>query len=330
MFPSTGHDAVAELLALCPKHAVTPLREAPDVAKAAGVSTVFIKDERGRMGLGSFKALGAAFAIAGDARRKRRGDWQSALTDRVYVTASAGNHGLSVAAGARIFGAQAVIYLAETVPEAFAQRLTATGARVVRAGQTYEQSMQAAADAADANGWQLLSDSSWAGYTEWPGAVMQGYLQMAAEITDEMTRAPDVILLQAGVGGLAASLSAHFRNIWGDAPVIIVVEPEAAPALTESIRAGTLVNADGPVSAMGRLDCKTPSLVALEGLARDADLFVTISEAEAGDAVAKLSDMGLATTPSGAAGLAALLAGLPECGPGTTVLTVMSEGPEDA
>ena len=185
-FPSTDHNAVADLLALCPKHATTPLVPAPSVADAAGVGSVLIKDERGRMGLRSFKALGAAYAIAADAQRLRTGDWDDALAGRVYVTASAGNHGLSVAAGARIFGALAVIYLADTVPEAFAGRLRATGARVVRAGSTYEESMQAAEDAAAENGWQLLSDSSWAGYTTWPTAVMEGYLQLAAEITDEM------------------------------------------------------------------------------------------------------------------------------------------------
>ncbi|WP_375230652.1 pyridoxal-phosphate dependent enzyme [Roseobacter sp. S98] len=328
-FPSTDHNAVAALLALCPKHAPTPLAIAPSVADAAGVGSVLIKDERGRMGLGSFKALGAAYAIAADAQRLRTGDWDDALAGRVYVTASAGNHGLSVAAGARIFGALAVIYLAETVPEAFAGRLRATAARVVRAGSTYEESMQAAEDAAAENGWQLLSDSSWAGYTTWPTAVMEGYLQMAAEITDEMAAAPDVILLQAGVGGLAASLAAHFRAVWGDSPVIIVVEPEAAPALTESVRAGELLDTEGPVSSMGRLDCKTPSLVALEGLARDADHFVTITEDEARDGIQALADHGFETTPSGGAGLAALLSGVPGCNGNLTVLAILSEGPED-
>ncbi len=296
---------------------------------AAGVRQVSIKDERTRMGLGSFKALGAAYAIAQDAQRAQAGDWATALTERVYVTASAGNHGLSVAAGARIFGAQAVIYLAKSVPEAFAERLTQTGARVVRAGDTYEQSMQAAADAADANGWQLLSDSSWAGYTEWPGAVMEGYLQMGAEISAQLTEAPDYILLQAGVGGMAAALAAHFRAEWGDAPVIAVVEPEAAPALIESIRAGRLTDTAGPVSQMGRLDCKTPSMIALEGLARDADLFLTITEEEAAAGVASLAPFGFETTPSGGAGLAALLSGAPGCDAETSVLAVLSEGPED-
>ncbi|MEL6524005.1 MAG: pyridoxal-phosphate dependent enzyme, partial [Pseudomonadota bacterium] len=87
------------------------------------------------------------------------------------------------------------------------------------------------------------------------------------------------------------------------------------------------VTADGPVSDMGRLDCKTPSIVALAGLARDADAFVTITEEEAYEGVAILTQHGFATTPSGGAGLAALLAGL-DLGSDARVLTILSEGPE--
>lgn len=108
----------------------------------------------GRMGLGSFKALGAAYAIAVDTRAKVRqtagpDGWTIALADVVYVAASAGNHGISVAAGARVFGATAVIFLSESVPEAFADRLRANGARIERVGATYEETMQAAAEAAE-------------------------------------------------------------------------------------------------------------------------------------------------------------------------------------
>lgn len=188
--------------------------------------------------------------------------------------------------------------------------------------------MQAAAIAADANGWTLLSDSSWPGYTELPLRVMEGYLQLAAEAAAQIDQPPTHILLQAGVGGLAAAVAAHARHIWGDAPQIIVVEPEAAPALIESIRAGKLVDTTGPVSGMGRLDCKTASMIALNGLARDADSFVTISEDEAQRAVDLLAEHGLPTTPSGAAGIAALLAGL-DVPREARVMAILSEGPED-
>nr|WP_239113318.1 pyridoxal-phosphate dependent enzyme [Shimia biformata] len=329
--PRNDASAVSRLLELCPAHRPTPLTDASELAADLGVAELWIKDERGRMGLGSFKALGAAFAIARDAAKVMQGqDWATALSGRTYVTASAGNHGLSVAAGAGVFGARAIIYLSEAVPEAFADRLRTKGAEVIRDGATYEDSMAAAEKGAKAAGFTLLSDSSWPDYTEMPMAVMEGYLQMAAEVADQIEKPPTHIFLQAGVGGLAGAVAAFARATWGDMPQIIVVEPEVAPALIESIRAGRVVDTNGPVSAMGRLDCKTPSMIALGGLARDADTFVTISETEAEVAADLLARHCFDTTPSGCAGFAALLAGRPNPGEGARVLVILSEGPEDA
>jgi diaminopropionate ammonia-lyase len=331
ILPRDDATDVAALLTKCPTHAPTPLRDLPDLAKHIGVARIYLKDERGRMGLGSFKALGAAYAIARNATEHvKDNNWNRALAGKVFITASAGNHGLSVAAGARLFGAKAIIYLAQTVPEAFADRLRAIGAEVARAGATYEDSMDAAKVSADAGHGILLSDSSWPGYTTLPLRVMEGYLQLAAEAADQIDEPPTHIILQAGVGGLAAAVAAYARAIWGDAPTIVVVEPDAAPALIASMRAQQVVTTTGPVSSMGRLDCKTPSMIALAGLARDADIFVTISEQEAAEAVTILAAHGITTTPSGGAGISAILGGLPDLGPNARVMAIISEGAEDA
>ncbi|MEX1660240.1 pyridoxal-phosphate dependent enzyme [Thioclava sp. 15-R06ZXC-3] len=326
--PISDSRAAMALIARCPAYAPTPLRDVPALAALTGVAQVLIKDERDRMGLGSFKALGAAHAIAQEAVEAGGDTPAQALQGRVYVCASAGNHGLSVAAGARIFGARAVIYLAQSVPEAFEERLRAKGAEVVRAGETYEQSMAAAQAEAQSQGWTLLSDSTWPGYITPALRVMEGYLVLAHEMLAQLETAPTHVLLQAGVGGLAAAVAAFIRANWGAAPQIIVVEPDAAPALIESIRAGHVVTTSGPVSMMGRLDCKTPSMVALAGLARDADRFVTLSESEAEAGVAQLAKLGLATTASGGAGLCALIAGL-DLGADARVLAILSETRED-
>lgn len=325
--PSIDAATAQALVARCPVAAETPLVDAEAIATEAAVAHVWIKDERGRMGLGSFKALGAAYVIAHD---KERGDHRG----RTYVTASAGNHGMSVAAGAAAFGAASVVYIAETVPEAFADRLAQQGTTVVREGATYEDSMAAAQAAAEANGWALLSDSSWPGYTERPHRLMEGYLVLMAEVIAQIPEPPSHLFLQAGVGGLACACAALAREAWGQSPRIIVVEPEAAPALHGSIVAGCPVESAGPVSEMGRLDCKMPSLIALKGLARDADDFALISEAEGQAGAGTAMVAGLPTTPSGAAGLSALLAlsdaqrvtlGITSA---SSVLCVLSEGPE--
>ena len=292
------------LLADCPKAAPTPLVDDARLAGAAGVASLWVKDERERMGLGSFKALGAAYVIARDARARPDGR----LEGVTYVAASAGNHGLSLAAGASAFGANAIVFIAESVPDVFARRLAAAGAEVVRRGSTYEESMAAAADAAEASGWSLLSDSSWPGYVDVPRRVMEGYLAMGAEIVDQLGdgKAPTHVFLQAGVGGMAAAMAGFVREVWGDNPRVVVVEPEIARPLLESIRAGEPVRAEGAVSVMGRLDCKETSHVALGALARWADVFVTVTDIEVIETCEWLSGHDLVTSPSGGAGLAAL------------------------
>lgn len=332
-FPSDDASAPLGLLSKCPAYAPTPLVDLPELARVTGISQVSVKDERERMGLGSFKALGAAYVIADDAVKTGAEDLQTALRGQTYVTASAGNHGMSVAAGARVFGAAAVIYIAETVPESFARRLAAKGAQVVREGQDYEASMLAAAHAAQVNGWRLLSDSSWEGYTDRPWRLMQGYLALMAEVADQIAAPPTHIFVQAGVGGLAASVAAYARKIWGDAPGIIVVEPDAAPAIAASLTEGRPVTTSGPVSTMGRLDCKEPSLIALKGLARDADVAVTLSDEAVARALPRLAAHDLETTPSGGAGLAALLLSEPHrkalrLDERSHVLAFVTEGPE--
>jgi diaminopropionate ammonia-lyase len=299
--PSVNVDRALSLLSRCPVAGETPLDVVPKLARLAGVGQVYVKDERARMGLGSFKALGAAYVIATDAQK---GD----VSRQTYVTASAGNHGLSVAAGAQAFGAKAVIFLAETVPEVFADRLRGLGAEVRRHGAIYEDSMAGAATAAEENGWLLLSDSSWDGYVDKPHTLMEGYLVLMHEAVSQIPQSPSHIFLQAGVGGLAAACAAYARKAWGTAPRIIVVEPDAAPAIFASIKAGRPQITTGPTSQMGRLDCKEPSLIALNGLAYDADDFVLITEAEGAAGSAACAAAGFASTPSGAAGFAGLMA----------------------
>ncbi len=332
------HDATAalSLLSHCPAASETPL---VDVAHDLGIAKLLIKDERTRMRLGSFKALGAAHAIAKAAFLRLGKDLlnpemaKGALKGRVFTAATAGNHGLSVAAGARIFGARAVIFIANTVPDEFAARLQSAGAEVKRQGATYEDSLTAAMQAAKKNGWALLSDTSWPGYEAAPLDVMEGYLVMADEIAGQIAarpQRPSHVFLQAGVGGLAAAVAAHLRARWGDGFQIVVVEPEAAPALQSAIEAGHPVVVSGPVSTMGRLDCKEASHLALAALARDADYFVTISDASVTAALPELAALGLATSASGGAGYGALKALATQGAVGLSrqsrALVILSEG----
>ncbi len=197
-FPSTDAETPLALLSRCPVASETPLAE----HELFG-TRIWVKDESNRMNLGSFKALGAAYVIAHIAAATGKEDLSQALAGRTFVTSSAGNHGLSVAAGARAFGANAAVYLSQEVPESFAKRLEAKDARVVRAGTDYTASMQAATQAAETHDWTLLLDTSWQGYTALPHRLMEGYLVMAAETVRQMPEPPTHILLQAGEIGRA-------------------------------------------------------------------------------------------------------------------------------
>jgi len=277
-----------------------------------------LKDESHRMGLGAFKALGGVYAVA----RLIIGDdvvlnfSLEALREKAkevtFVCASAGNHGMAVAAGARIFGAYARIHLAETVPQAFVARLEAQGAQVVRSGATYEESVQIAITDAAESKCIHLADGSWPGYTEPPRLVMEGYTVIAEEMRKQLTQDgnwPTHVFLQAGVGGLAAAITYMIRKNWPVQPKIIVVEPDSASCLLDGVTAGHVVTVDGPASNMGRLDCKTASMLALEILRTMADSFVIITDEQGQAATDELAKLDIQTTPSGAAGFAALTVG---------------------
>lgn len=305
-----------------------------------------VKDETQRMGLGAFKALGAPYAVAriletawqeatGEAlvpERMNDADVRAFAAKHTFVCASAGNHGMGVAAGARNMGAKARIHLAKTVPEGFANRLRALGAEVVRSGEVYEDGVAAAIQDAERSGAILLADGTWDGYTEIPKWVMEGYCVIAEELRSHFETTgdwPTHVYLQAGVGGLAAAMAHMIRLNWAEQPEIIVVEPQAAACLRASHAAGKPTRGDGPESNMGRLDCKDPSIVAWQALERCDVSYETLTEEQGLAAAQALGAMGIATTPSGGAGYGGLCkqfgqsAGSKDIRP----LIIVSEGP---
>lgn len=312
-------DRAVEFFQAQDNYAVSTLRE----IEGPDGTMVFAKDETQRMGLGAFKALGAPYAVArlidqawnektGETltpARMNDADVRDFASTFTFVCASAGNHGMGVAAGARSTGASARIHLAKTVPEEFAQRLKALGAEVVRSGDVYDESVAAAIADAEESGATLLADGTWPGYTDIPKWVMEGYCVIGEELRQSFEasgRWPTHVYLQAGVGGLAAALAHMIRLNWGEQPELIVVEPEAAACLQSSHLAGEPARGDGPESDMGRLDCKEPSIVAWSVLERCEVTFETLSEEEGKAAAEAVTALGIATTPSGAAGYAAL------------------------
>lgn len=313
-------------------YAPTPLRSLPSIAAESGVGEVLYKDEGFRFGLASFKALGGAYAVEKLAREL--GD-ASGLT---VTCATDGNHGRAVAWGARRAGARAVIYVHEGVSEGRAAAIRSYGAEVRREGAHYDASVRASAQAAQDNGWRIVSDTSWPGYEDTPKSVMQGYAILAMEVEEQGGR-PTHVFVQGGVGGLAAGvLSWRWERYGAARPVMTVVEPETAACLLESAREGRWTAAEGDLDTiMAGLACGEPSLLAWSILDRGADAFMAIPDQAAAQTMRDLAALGVVGGESGVAGLAgfrlaardpAMRAAL-ALGPGSRVLLYGTEGATD-
>jgi len=317
-------EQVLDFLSHCPRHGRTTIHDCASLALMNNLQHVWVKDESSRMELGSFKALGGIYAVARILQNSAASSLghviePSELLDPAiqklsskirFVTASAGNHGISVATGAKLFGAQATIVLSHIVPREFANRLKQIPCSVIWHGESYEESVAHAIELSRGREHILLADGSWEGYTDLPSLVMEGYSVIPEECMNDFLDSgiwPTHIFLQAGVGGFAASFAAHVRTYWPVQPSLIIVEPQAASCLMESVRRGVLTTVDGPASIMGRLDCKQASLIAYHTLIEEANAFMAITDDESRSGRKCAMEAGIETSESGAAGVAGLL-----------------------
>ena len=321
VLPAGGFRRAKAAIMAWPGYAPTPLIDLPLIAEEAGVAAIRIKDEGSRFGLGSFKALGGAYAVAnlltvelsrqGVALSADAADMEAGLyadrTASITVTcATDGNHGRSVAWGAQRFHCRCIIFVHETVSQGRVDAIAAFGADVVRVPGNYDDAVREADRCARTNGWFVVSDTSYPGYTEVPRDVMQGYRLMADEAADQWTGQPPThVFIQAGVGGAAAAVSVQMRARFEPAPALIVVEPERAACLFESARAGAASVVHGDLETiMAGLACGESSLLAWQELERSANAFMSIPDEAAVDALCCLADDGIAIGESGVAGLA--------------------------
>ncbi|HEY8611601.1 MAG TPA: diaminopropionate ammonia-lyase [Roseomonas sp.] len=324
VLPEGGWRRARAAITAWPGYAPTPLRELADVAAALGLGAVHYKDEAPRFGLGSFKALGGAHAVSGVIARElarmdvanaanpaelESGRYAAAIAAITVTCATDGNHGRSVAWGARRFRARCVIFVHSGVSQARRDAIAAFGAEVREVPGTYDDSVRASEAAARDQGWHLVSDTSWEGYTETPREVMQGYRLMAEEALDALPAPPTHVLIQGGVGGVAAAVSVALRARHGRGPLLVVVEPERAACLLASAEAGEATAVPGELDTiMAGLACGEPSLLAWQELERAAFAFMAIPDSAAIAAMRLLArrDPPVEAGESGVAGLAGL------------------------
>lgn len=288
----------------------TPLHRLPGLAARIGVGELLVKDESSRFGLPAFKIAGAQYAIAK----------LLAQPSRIRVTdlacATAGNHGRAVARAARELGLAAHVYVPVGTAQTAVDALRSEGAHVVVTSEDYDQTVRQMADDAGQSGWTIVSDTAWDGYEQIPRWIMAGYTRILDEaaLQWEDTR-PDLVIVQAGVGSLAGAVAGWLVATFGQSrPLLVVVEPEGAACVAQSLRAGHPVRIlSCAPTAMAGLRCGEVSPLAWRALEPVVDAAVGIGDDQAAEARQwlahpSLDDPEIRAGASGAAGIGALIA----------------------
>ncbi len=326
-----GFDAAFAEISSWPGYAPTPLVRLDGLAHSLELARIDYKDERGRFGLKSFKALGGAYAVANVLKRRvaaatgriditskqlLAGEFAPIVREATVTCATDGNHGRSVAWGAQLFGCRCVIFVHEHVSQGRRDAIARYGAQVREVKGNYDDAVRHAAATAAANGWTVVSDTSYPGYRDIPLDVMHGYGVMAHEGARQLNDEPPThVFAQAGVGALAAAICASFWLRWGARrPFFAVVEPTHADCVYRSLETGRPVVVGGDLdTVMAGLACGEVSELAWEILHGGANAAVAVDDAYALQAVRTLArsvagDAPIVAGETGGAGLAALLA----------------------
>jgi diaminopropionate ammonia-lyase len=319
-----------------PAYAPTPLLERPAIAAELGVGRVFVKDEAARMGLAAFKVLGASWAVHQVLSRRPAG------SEVLLVTASDGNHGRAVARMARLSGQRARVFVPSGVHPVAVAAIKAEGAQVTDVAGTYDQAVHLAAEAARGPSTALVQDTSWPGYEQVPGWIVEGYTTLFAEIDAQLSDAgagsPGLVVIPAGVGSLAQAAVTHYRSRPGQpGPALMTVEPESAACVLASLTRHEPVSVPTGTTIMAGLNCGTPSLLAWPLLRDGLDAAVAVTDADSLAAARDLAGWGIPAGPCGGAALAGARAALTgeaaglrraalTIGPETAIILLSTEG----
>ena len=356
----TAFEAAKAEIGSWPSYAPTPLRDCPGLAGQLGLGAVLYKDEGHRFHLASFKALGGAYAVLSVVQGHLRqhglgklsaaallaGEGREAAQTLTVAAATDGNHGRSVAWGAQMFGCRCVIYLHEHVSAAREREIARFGAQIVRVAGHYDDSVRRCAADAASNGWVLVADTDGRADAPIPAMVMQGYTLLAQEILDALPAGelPTHVFVQAGVGGLAAALGAHFWERLGERrPRLVVVEPVRADCIFRTVAAGRPTAVEGGtetfMACLAAGEISAPAWVVLEHCADDVialedeaavETMRLLASGVGGDAPIVAGESGCAATAGliAAAGAPDLRAAL-GLGPASRVVVIGSEGATD-
>ena len=306
----------------------TPLYALKSLAALFGVSTILVKDESQRFGLNAFKMLGGAYAIAQLLCEKYHLDinafsfatFKASTKEKMtFATTTDGNHGRGVAWAAQQLGQNAVIYMPKGSAQERVDAILRLGARCIVTEMNYDDTVRFTMQTARQNGWEVVQDTAWEGYTKIPTWIMQGYATLADEAVEQMAAMgiarPTHVFLQAGVGAMAGGVLGDLVDVFGARDLhSVIVEPELADCLYRSGVKGQIVNVGGSMATiMAGLACGEPNPLGWDILRNCATQFISCQDAVAALGMRVLGNP-LGTDPrvisgeSGAVGLGILCA----------------------
>ena len=296
LFPPGLGQHIRRLHSDIPGYRMSPLKGLPHLASRLGLGGIWVKDESERLTLNSFKVLGGSYAIYKRLLQRAgmdeeqvslrdvlslTGSIREKLGHPVFCTATDGNHGRGVAWAANKMGFRSIIYVHKLTTKDRIEAIQREGGEVRVVDGNYDDAVRQANQDAIANGWDVISDTSWEGYEDVPKWIMQGYATMLVESQEQFAAMgimrPTHLFVQAGVGSLAAAAIGYYNQLFEDnVPLSMVVEPTNAACHYESLRIG-----DGkPHSIQGDLNtimaglaCGDPNPIAWETLYNCADYF---------------------------------------------------------
>lgn len=306
----------------------TPLYALKSLAALFGVSTILVKDESQRFGLNAFKMLGGAYAIAQLLCEKYHLDinafsfatFKASTKEKMtFATTTDGNHGRGVAWAAQQLGQNAVIYMPKGSAQERVDAILRLGAKCIVTEMNYDDTVRFTMQTARQNGWEVVQDTAWEGYTKIPTWIMQGYATLADEAVEQMAAMgiarPTHVFLQAGVGAMAGGVLGYLVDVFGARDLhSVIVEPELADCLYRSGVKGQIVNVGGSMATiMAGLACGEPNPLGWDILRNCATQFISCQDAVAALGMRVLGNP-LGTDPrvisgeSGAVGLGILCA----------------------
>ena len=274
----------------------TPLYALNELAALFGVKKILLKDESRRFGLNAFKMLGGSYAIAQLLCEKYHLDINDLSFDTLksrikekmtFATTTDGNHGRGIAWAAMQLGQNAVVYMPKGSSQARVDAILRLGAKCIVTDMNYDDTVRFTLQTAQENGWEVVQDTAWDGYTTIPTWIMQGYATLADEAVGQIAAMgiarPTHVFLQAGVGAMAGGVLGYLADIYGATNLhTVIVEPALADCIYRSGVEGRMVNVGGEMGTiMAGLACGEPNPLGWEILRNCARQFVSCEDAVA-------------------------------------------------